>query len=114
MTELPGFPWTCTIGNVRVLVVEDEKKLATFVRKALSAEGFAVDLLHHGDEVLSAVTSTAFDVVIMDIMLPGCDGLSLLRQMRQRSVRTPVLLLSARGHVDDRVLGLNAGADDYL
>ncbi len=99
---------------MRVLLVEDEKKLANFVRKGLVAEGIAVDVLHNGDEVLSTASATAFDVIIMDIMLPGCDGLSLLRQMRERRIRTPVLLLSARGHVDDRVEGLNAGADDYL
>jgi DNA-binding response OmpR family regulator len=102
------------LGAVRVLVVEDEKKMASFVRKALSAEGFAVDVLHHGDEVLPAVSSTNFDVVVMDIMLPGRDGMTVLREMRGQGISTPVLLLTARGQVDDRVNGLNAGADDYL
>ena len=103
-----------SIGPVRVLVVEDEKKMASFIRKALVAEGFAVDVLHRGDEVLPATSGTAYDVVILDIMLPGCDGLAALREMRERSIRTPVLLLTARGEVNDRVNGLNAGADDYL
>src|SRR5436853_5929702 len=99
---------------MRVLIVEDEKKLASFVRKALQAEGFAADLLHHGDEALAAATTTAFDVIILDIMLPGRDGLSVVRQLRARHVVTPVLLLTARGEVNERVEGLNAGADDYL
>ena len=102
------------VGAMRVLVVEDEKKMAAFIRKALIAEGFAVDLLCHGDEVLSATATTAFDAILLDIMLPGRDGLAVLREMRSRSIRTPVLLLTARGHVDERVEGLNAGADDYL
>ncbi|PYR96255.1 MAG: DNA-binding response regulator [Acidobacteria bacterium] len=99
---------------MRVLIVEDEKKLASFVRKALQAEGFAADLLHHGDEALAAAATTAFDVIILDIMLPGRDGLSVVRQLRARHVVTPVLLLTARGEVNERVEGLNAGADDYL
>ncbi|MCW5552815.1 MAG: response regulator transcription factor [Verrucomicrobiae bacterium] len=99
---------------MRVLVVEDEKKTAAFVRKALQAEGHAVDVLPDGASALTAVANTPFDVVVLDVMLPGCDGLSLVRQMRDRRIATPVLLLSARGAVDERVAGLNAGADDYL
>jgi len=100
--------------SMRVLVVEDEKKTASFIRKALQAEGMAVDILHNGSDVLTAVETTGFDVVVLDIMLPGRDGLSVLRQMRQRTNPTPVLLLTARGEVNERVEGLNAGADDYL
>jgi len=103
-----------TLEPMRVLVVEDEKKTASFIRKALQSEGFAVDMLHTGSDVLPAVETTPFDVVVMDIMLPGRDGLSLVRQMRERKVTTPVLLLTARGEVSERVEGLNAGADDYL
>ncbi len=99
---------------MRVLVVEDEKKTASFVRKALQAEGFAVDVLHAGDGVLTALQTTPFDVLVLDIMLPGRDGLSALRQLRENKNVTPVLLLSARGGVNERVEGLNAGADDYL
>ena len=99
---------------MRVLVVEDEKKTATFIRKALQAESFAVDVLADGGLVLAAVEATPFDVVVLDIMLPGRDGLSVVRQMRERRVATPVLLLTARGEVNERVEGLNAGADDYL
>ena len=95
-------------------MVEDEKKLVLFVRKALQAEGFSVDALHRGDEVLGAASTALFDVIILDIMLPGRDGLSVLRQLRERGVQVPVLLLTARGDVSERVEGLNAGADDYL
>ena len=99
---------------MHVLVVEDEKKTAAFIRKALEAEGFAVDVIHNGDEVTPLVSTTSFDAIVMDIMLPKGDGISALRQLRARKITTPVLLLSARGEVDERVEGLNAGADDYL
>jgi DNA-binding response OmpR family regulator len=99
---------------MRVLVVEDEKKTASFVRKALQAEGFAVDVCHHGDEALLAPGLTPYDAVVLDIMLPGRDGLSLLRHWRKQGNATPVLLLSARGEVNERVEGLDSGADDYL
>jgi len=100
--------------SMRVLVVEDEKKTASFIRKALQEEGMAVDILYNGHDVLVSVQTTRFDVLVLDIMLPGRDGLSVLRQMRQQSDTTPVLLLTARGEVSERVDGLNAGADDYL
>ena len=99
---------------MRILVVEDEKKTASFVRKVLQAEGFAVDVCHNGDDALAAARATPFDGIVLDIMLPGRDGLSVLRQLRKRKNVTPVLLLSARGEVNERVEGLNAGADDYL
>jgi DNA-binding response OmpR family regulator len=99
---------------MRVLVVEDEKKTASFIRKALQAEGFAVDVCHNGDDAWAAARTTPFDAIVLDIMLPGRDGLSLVRQLRERQNATPVLLLSARGEVNERVEGLNAGADDYL
>jgi DNA-binding response OmpR family regulator len=99
---------------MRVLVVEDEKKTASFVRKALQAEGFAVDVCYNGDDALAAARATPFDGIVLDIMLPGRDGLSVLRQLRERKSTIPVLLLSARGEVNERVEGLNAGADDYL
>lgn len=99
---------------MRVLVVEDEKKTASFIRKALQAEGFAVDVCHHGNDALAAAASAPFDGIVLDIMLPERDGLSVLKQLREQHIRTPVLLLSARGAVNERVEGLNAGADDYL
>jgi DNA-binding response OmpR family regulator len=99
---------------MRVLVVEDENKTASFIRKALQAEGFAVDVCHRGDEALAAAAHSPFDGIVLDIMLPGRDGLSVLKQLRSQKNHTPVLLLSARGAVNERVEGLNAGADDYL
>ncbi|HXI73385.1 MAG TPA: response regulator transcription factor [Verrucomicrobiae bacterium] len=99
---------------MRVLVVEDEKKTASFVCKALQAENFAVDVCHNGNDALAAAKATPFDGIVLDIMLPGRDGLSVLRQLRERKNTTPVLLLSARGEVNERVEGLDAGADDYL
>jgi len=97
-----------------VLVVEDEHKTASFIRKALQAEGHVVDVLHDGSEALLAAANTPFDVIVLDIMLPGRDGLSVVRQMRERRITVPVLLLSARGEVGERIEGLDAGADDYL
>ncbi len=99
---------------MRVLVVEDEKKTALFIRKALQAESFAVDHFGNGDDALVAARTTSFDVIVLDIMLPGRDGLSVLRQLRDAGNTTPVILLSARGAVNERVEGLDAGADDYL
>ncbi len=99
---------------VRILVVEDDKKTATFIAKALKGEGFAVDVLHDGDDALGAIEITPFDAIVLDIMLIGRDGLSVLKQMRVKGNQTPVLLLSARGEVNERVEGLNAGAEDYL
>jgi DNA-binding response OmpR family regulator len=99
---------------MRVLVVEDEKKTASFIRKALQAESFAVDVSHDGAEALQLAGRTPFDAIVLDIMLPGRDGLSVLRQLREQRNDTPVLLLSARGQVNEKVEGLNAGADDYL
>jgi len=100
--------------TMRVLVVEDDRKTASFISKALKGEGFAADILSDGDQALAALTTTAFDAVVLDIMLPGRDGLSIVRQLRARGNHTPVLLLSARGQVNERVEGLDAGADDYL
>jgi DNA-binding response OmpR family regulator len=95
-------------------VVEDQRQTASFVRKALQDEGFAVDVCYNGEDALVAASITAFDGIVLDIMLPGRDGLGVLKQLREQKNRTPVMLLSARGAVDERVEGLNAGADDYL
>ena len=99
---------------MRILVAEDEKKTAAFIRKAMQAEGLIVHVVHDGNEVVPFAAANQLDAIVLDIMLPGRDGLSVLRQLRARRIATPVLLLSARGAVDERVEGLNAGADDYL
>ena len=103
-----------SIRCMRVLVVEDQKRTALFIRKALLAEGFAVDVAEDGETALELTGATTFDAIVLDIMLPGRDGLSVLRLLRERRISTPVLLLSARGEANERVEGLNAGADDYL
>lgn len=99
---------------MRVLVIEDERKTAAFIRRALQAEGLTVDVCRRGDDGLAAAGATPFDALVLDIMLPGRDGLSVLRQLREQRNHTPVLLLSARSDVQERIEGLNAGADDYL
>ena len=99
---------------MKVLVVEDEKKMAAFLERGLKEHDFSVSVCRRGDEALTAILETALDAVILDVMLPGLDGLSLVRRLRQRGNATPVLMLSARGEVDERVEGLEAGADDYL
>jgi len=99
---------------MRILVVEDEKKIAQLVRKGLRENGFVVDILHNGDDAFEAILSTPFDAVVMDVMLPGRDGLSILSQARQRGCRVPIVLLTARGQVNEKVEGLNLGADDYM
>ncbi len=97
-----------------MLVVEDEKKIASFVRKGLEAEGFVVEVAHHGDEGYALATSRPYDALVLDIMLPGRDGLSILRNLRERKVPLPVILLTARSELNERLEGLNFGADDYL
>jgi DNA-binding response OmpR family regulator len=99
---------------MHVLVVEDEKRLAFLLRRVLLEERHSVDLAHDGHSGLDLALSGTYDVVILDIMLPGLDGLEICRQMRAERVMTPVLMLTARGEVEDRVTGLNIGADDYL
>lgn len=99
---------------MRILIVEDERKTAALIRKAFQAEGFTVEVCDNGDDALVAASATRFAAIVLDIMLRGRDGLSVLRQLRKQSNSVPVLLLSARGAVDERVEGLDAGADDYL
>ena len=99
---------------MRILVVEDEKKIAGFIQRGLKECGFVVDVVHRGDEALEIILDNHFDVVILDIMLPGRDGLSVLRILRQRANAVPVLILTARGEISEKVEGLDLGADDYL
>jgi two-component system, OmpR family, response regulator len=99
---------------VKVLVIEDERKIASFVRKGLEAQGILVEVSHHGDEGYELAITRPYDVVVLDIMLPGRDGLSILRNLRERRMSVPVILLTARGELNERLEGLNLGADDYL
>jgi DNA-binding response OmpR family regulator len=99
---------------MRVLVVEDDRKIAGFISKGLREAGFAVDVAERGDEGFALGLNNSYDVAIVDLMLPGLDGLSLIERWRAQRVKMTVLILSAKHSVDDRVRGLRAGGDDYL
>ena len=99
---------------MRILVVEDDPTIADFVAKGLRENGFAVDVAADGEQGLDAAVAAPYDAAIVDVMLPRRDGLALIDALRGRAIRTPVLILSARRSVDDRVRGLQAGGDDYL
>jgi two-component system OmpR family response regulator len=99
---------------VRILVVDDEPKMAALISRALREDGHAADVVHRGDDAVWMAKSTPYDAVVLDVMLPGADGLEVLRRLRDGQIWTPVLLLTARDAVGDRVGGLDAGADDYL
>lgn len=99
---------------MKVLVIEDERKIASFLRKGLEAQGFVVEHAAHGDEGYVLATTRPYDALVLDIMLPGRDGLSILRNLRERKMGVPVILLTARSELNERLEGLNLGADDYL
>src|SRR3954451_15346577 len=99
---------------MRVPVVDDEQRLAQALRRGLTAEGMTVDVAHTGDDALWRATATHYDAIVMDVMMPGVDGVTACRRLRDDGVWSPLLLLTARDTVEDRVAGLNAGADDYL
>ncbi len=99
---------------MRVLLVEDERKISAYVKRGLEEQGYAVDAAFTGREGLDWVETVNFDMVILDILLPEMDGLTVCRELRKRGCRAPVLMLTARDAIDDRVAGLDAGADDYL
>lgn len=102
------------LEDMRILVVEDDDKIASFLVKGLKQSGYAVDRCADGERAFGLAQSVAYDVAIVDLMLPKLDGLTLIQQLRSKNVRVPVLILSARASVDDRVRGLQAGSDDYL
>ena len=99
---------------MRLLVVEDERGIASALRQGLGESGYAVDLARDGVEARDYALAATYDIILLDILLPKLDGLSLLRDLRKRGMTTPILLLTARDAIDDRVAGLDAGADDYL
>src|SRR5687768_18443073 len=99
---------------MRALVVEDEAKMAALIRRGLVEEGYAADIARTGEEAVWMARATPYDAIVLDVMLPGRDGLSVCRDLREAGVWSPILMLTARDGVQDRVAGLDAGADDYL
>ena len=99
---------------MRVLIVEDDSKLAGLIRRGLTREGMAVDIAPTGEDAVPRAEATAYDAIVLDVMLPGIDGFEVCRQLREGGVPSPILMLTARDGVRDRVAGLDSGADDYL
>ncbi|AMV73805.1 winged-helix transcriptional response regulator [Desulfuromonas sp. DDH964] len=99
---------------MHILVVEDEKKVASFIKRGLEEEKYTVDLAADGEEGLAMGTAKPYDLILMDLMLPKMDGLTVIRELRQKGIHTPVLCLTAKDTVDDIVSGLDSGSDDYL
>jgi DNA-binding response OmpR family regulator len=99
---------------MRILIVEDEKKVASFIKKGLQQEGYAADTVHDGAQAIENASLFEYDLLILDLMLPTKSGLDVLREIRTKKPKLPVLVLTAKGAVDDKVAGLDAGADDYL
>lgn len=102
------------INDMRILIVEDDEKIATFILRGLKQNGYAVDHAADGERGLALAKTVGYDAMVVDLMLPKLDGLSLIQQLRETGARTPVLILSAKASVDDRVRGLQAGGDDYV
>ena len=99
---------------MRILIVEDERKISSYVKRGLEEQGYAVDAAYTGSEGLDWAQATPYDLILLDIMLPEMDGITVCTELRRQGDRTPILMLTARDAVDDRVAGLDAGADDYL
>ncbi len=99
---------------MRVLVVEDEHKIANAIKKGLHRESYAVDIVHDGIEGYDLASSEQFDVIVLDIMLPGLDGIEICMKLREQQIHTPILMLTAKSQIEDKVVGFNSGADDYL
>src|SRR6516162_6591401 len=113
-TTYPRKDESSMLPGMRILVVEDDAKIASFVVNGLKQSGFAVDRCADGEEALAVATTTAYDAAVVDVMLPKLDGLSLVQKLRKEGARVPVIILSAKASVDDRIKGLQAGGDDYL
>ncbi len=99
---------------MRILVVEDEKKVSAFIQRGLEEEGFSVDVAYDGEDGLKKAESQPYDLILMDVMLPKMDGLAAIKSIRNKDIQVPILCLTARDSVDDKVTGLDIGADDYL
>lgn len=99
---------------MKILVVEDEAKIRDFIEKGLNAQGFVVESCDNGNDAILQATTRQYDGIVLDIMIPGPDGMSVLRTIRQKGINVPVIVVTARSHLDERLEGLNSGADDYL
>jgi len=99
---------------MRILVIEDEHKIANSIKKGLEQESFAVDVAFTGNDGYDLAATEGYDVIILDLLLPGMDGIEICKKVREGQIHTPILILTAKGRVEDKVAGLNAGADDYL
>ncbi len=112
--RLASRPPTCLLAGMRILIAEDEVKVAEHIRRGLAEAGYAVDVAGDGNEALWLADANPYDAMVLDVMLPGTDGISVVRQLRHKGKGTPVILLTARHELEDRIRGLDAGADDYL
>src|ERR1700746_493197 len=99
---------------MRILLVEDERKVASFIARALRENTYAVDVAESGEKAIDFATDASYDAILLDVRLPGMSGIEVCRELRQRGIEAPVLMLTARGLVEQKVEGLDAGADDYL
>ena len=99
---------------MRILIIEDERKVASLIQNGLEKENFMVDVISNGKQGLEKAQNLSYDSIILDIMLPGYDGIHILKNIRKNGIKTPVLILTAKGDVESRIEGLNSGADDYL
>jgi len=99
---------------MRVLVAEDDVKIASFIKKGLKEESYSVDVTHHGDEVIYLAQINAYDIILLDVMLPGSDGMEVCQSLRKKQLSTPIIMLTARNRLEDKIEGLDSGADDYL
>jgi DNA-binding response OmpR family regulator len=99
---------------MRILIIEDEKKLADSIKKGLEQESYAVDISYEGSDGFGLAVTQNYDLIILDLMLPGMDGMDICGKLREKNIDTPIIMLTARGQIKDRVKGLNAGSDDYL
>lgn len=110
----PDLIGPCYSAPMRVLLVEDERKISAYIKRGLEEQGYAVDAVATGREALDWAEAAAYDLIVLDLLLPEVDGLTVCRELRLRGRQSPILMLTARDGVDDRVAGLDAGADDYL
>ncbi len=99
---------------MRILVIEDEKKIASFIKRGLKEEGYVVDVAYDGEEGHFIATTNDFDLIILDLMLPKLDGMSVCKKIREEKITTPIIMLTAKGDVKDKIKGLDIGADDYI